>query len=335
MIIRKKQHINIFKIFCFFLFIIIIFPTYADWCQKSDKNIVLCENKTIPNSWISCGNFNNDSIWCDSTKTEKSNIKDNKIKSQRKVYAGISMGHIISVNGDIMAEYKNQPGSSVLPVLFQQSEFQIKTRSVPIQLSFGAKVTDNLRFEVSYMRYSGISISGLIKTITGVGEHFSFHSNGGDISGNTTMLNAYYNLDRFTGRIIGKKISPYIGAGIGLGTNKISDYEVFDSGHYSLDAGDTGSSNIHVLHSGGTTTNNFVYMIETGGTAKLNDRFLADIFVRWNYLGSVKTDGDVLLTQTVWVGGAPDHDETLNYKNWGESGTLSFFDIGARLRFLF
>jgi hypothetical protein len=272
--------------------------------------------------------------------TDTNNIKNNdNEKNPYRFYAGLSVGYVAFMNGGITADYKNKTDSWVVPGSFQKSELEINKRSTPIQLSVGTKVIKNLRVDISYMIYSGISLPGLVNTSAGgrdggYTDYFSFHSNGGDISGSAAMLNAYYNLDKITGRIIGGKVAPYIGAGIGLGTNKISDYEVFDAGHHAIDAGITGTSNVLAVHSGGTT-NNFAYSVEIGGTSQLFNRLLLDLFVRYTDLGRVQTNGDVLLTQTVWVGGAPDHDETLNYKDWKESGTLSIVDIGARIRFLF
>lgn len=351
MFIKTDKSENIFdtiklsKVFSLsvFLFVLMIIPARAnDWCQVSSNEIEPCINNT-PKGWVECGSFNGKSVWCDPSISDKSNRDDvklnDKTKNPHRFYAGLSVGYVAFMNGGMTADYKNKTDSWVVPGSFRQSEFEINKRSTPIQFSVGANIINDLRVDISHMFYSGISLPGLVSTSAGgrdggYTDYFSFHSRGGDISGSATMVNAYYNLDHFTGRIIGGKLSPYIGAGIGLGTNKISDYVIYEEGHHAIDAGMTGSSNILVVHSGGTT-NNFAYSFEVGGTSQLFNRLQLDLFVRYTDLGRVQTNGDVLLTQTVWVDGAPDHNETLNYKNWRESGTLSIVDIGARLRFLF
>lgn len=338
----ESQLLRLFSL-SVFLFVLMTAPSYANWCQVSSNEIEQCVNNNIPKGWVSCGTFNKEPVWCDpsiSAKSDNNDIKTNKkLQNSHRFYTGLSIGYVASMNGGITADYKNQTDSWVVPGSFQQSEFEINKRSTPIQFSVGAKIINDLRVDISYMFYSGISLPGLVSTSAGgrdggYTDYFSFHTTGGSVSGSATMLNAYYNLDRFTGRIIGGKLSPYIGAGIGLSTNKISDYVIYEEGLHSTDAGMTGSSNIRAVHSGGTT-NNFAYSFEVGGTSQLFDRLQLDLFVRYTDLGRVQTNGDVLLTQTVWVGSAPDHDETLNYKDWQESGSLSIVDIGARLRFLF
>ncbi|MDR1071142.1 MAG: hypothetical protein LBL21_00660 [Rickettsiales bacterium] len=335
---------KLFSISFVSLLMLLAAPAYADdWCQKSNGSIAPCVNTTPPNGWVQCGVFNGESIWCHPSASAKENGGDDAAggggaKKSRRFYAGLSVGYAAYVSGGMKADYADEPDAWKAPGSFKRSAFEIETRSTPVQISLGANIIGGLRADISYMQYSGISMPDLVRTATGgrsgYDGYFSFHATGGDVSGSATMLNAYYDFGRLTGRFIGGKLSPYIGAGIGLGANEISDYEIFDSGMYSLDAGITGASNIRALHFGGTAKNNLVYMFEAGGTAELLDRLQLDLFVRWTALGRVQTKGNIILTQTVWQGGSPVYDETLRF-DWRESGTLGFLDIGARLRLLF
>jgi len=320
-----------------FLFMLTVIPVYADnWCQRFDEGIAPCTNNIVPNGWNRCGTFNRQAIWCHPS-TNGNDVSGNNTKPSYIFYTGLSLGYTASINGGITADYANQPDAFMVLGSFQQSAFQINgTRVVPIQISLGVNVIDNLRADISHMRYSGISIPGAVQQSAAFFGFYYAAANGGDVSGNTTMLNVYYNLDRLTGRFIAGKLSPYVGIGIGLGINTISDYMISIPGYYELPPGSTtGISNIRALHSG-STTRNLAYMIETGGTSELTDRVLLDMFVRWTNLGCVRTSGNIVVTQTKWDNGIPSVvDNRDNYQNWRESGTLSILDIGARLRLLF
>ena len=337
--------LSISKVFVLLIFLfLLVSSTYAtDWCQKSDANVIPCENGIIPENWVWCGNFTNESIWCDPSMVVNSDTDDgveiNKQKPPHRFYAGFSLGYVASLSGGMTADYIDQQDSWIVPGSFDKSVFQIDKKSVPIQFSVGARIIETLSIAISYTDYSGISMPELVSTATGgrngFDGYFPFHETGGKVSGDAVMLNTYYNLEHLTGRFIGGKISPYIGAGIGLGTNEISDYVVYDDGVYDVDEYGNGSGNINATHFGGKTQNNLVYMFEAGGTTKLFDRVLLDLFIRWTSFGQVKTNGEVLLTQTVWENSAPVYDETLRYDDKRESGTLNITDVGVRLKFLF
>jgi opacity protein-like surface antigen len=290
------------------------------------------------------GQYASATIAAEENKTTAGNANNSAENSKRKAprfYAGFSVGYVAYLNGGMNADYASQPSSWAAPGSFQESAFQIDKRSMPIQLSIGMNIIENLRLDISHLRYSRISMPGLIQTATGGRNgqdgYFTFHATGGEVSGNATMLGAYYDLNRLIGKFIGGKLSPYVGAGIGYGTNEISDYEIFDNtggGYYSFDAGITGASNIRAIHLGGSRSN-LVYAIEAGGTAELSRMFLLDIFVRYMGLGGVETKGEIIVNQTAWSGGAPANNETLRYKGWKEIGILSILDIGVRLKLRF
>ena len=166
------------------------------------------------------------------------------------------------------------------------------------------------------------------------------------------MLNIYYNIDSYTGYMMGGALRPYIGGGIGLALNTIADYVVYDDTFYaevSIDdvqsgnvpAGElTGISDVFAYHNGGTMEQ-IAFNLEAGVTTDMNEGLKLDLFIRYANLGTVKTSGSIIVSQTEWLSDgagseyeAP-YDSVFHYTNWFESGRLSAFDVGARLRLVF
>jgi opacity protein-like surface antigen len=245
------------------------------------------------------------------------------------------------------------------PGSFQQSDFKTNESSA-VQFLFGTSMNENLRFDVSYTHYFDISMTmdskgpipldPLVTGHTG-GYRFSTSNDTPSISSNAMLLSAYYNfLDSLVGRL---KLRPYVGAGIGMASNTISDYVVYDAGAYIIPSllGTTpsvgtvvGLTDLYARHKGGTVTN-FAYAFELGITANLTNRVVLDIFGRWMNLGDVESNG-IVVTHGNLVGGGTvvtpgtghgSYSGTSDsyFPEWGESGTLSVLDIGARLRWMF
>ena len=102
------------------------------------------------------------------------------------------------------------------------------------------------------------------------------------------MLNVYYNIDSFTGYMMGGALRPYVGAGVGLALNTIADYVVFDGSFYaevsedeiaSVPAGNlTGISDVYAYHNGGTMEQ-LAFSLEAGVTTEMNEGLKLDFFV--------------------------------------------------------
>lgn len=186
----------------------------------------------------------------------------------------------------------------------------------------------------------------------GGGNPITSSLNGGDISSNAMLLSVYYNLDGLIGKF---KLRPYVGAGIGMANNKISDYDVFDA-RINIIPGlegtlqDVGTliyiGNTTARHNGGTTSD-LAYALEAGITYNLTDKFLLDFFGRWVNLGRVESKGiftrheNFTSTSATIPVGSYDNMGTSagysgqNFPDWKESGTLSVLDVGLRLRLQF
>ena len=167
------------------------------------------------------------------------------------------------------------------------------------------------------------------------------------------MLNVYYNIDSFTGYVAGGSLRPYVGAGVGISLNTISDYVVFDNSFYdetdglgpgSVPSGGlTGISDVYGYHNGGTTEQ-LAFALEGGVTTSMSEGLKLDFFVRYANLGKVKTSGSIVVSQTEWLSDGSGYDDgeyeapydsVFHYTNWTESGRLSTLDVGVRLRLEF
>lgn len=265
------------------------------------------------------------------------------------LYVGLSAGYSTMIKGGMSADYASEQDSFFAPGSFQESDFKHDS-VIPLQISVGAAINSDVRVDFSYLRYSGLSYADTVQTFTGDG-YVDASVSGGAITSNVTMLNVYYNIDSFTGNVMGGSLRPYIGAGVGMALNTIADYVVFDNTFYDetpdglgpayVDAGKlTAISDVFAYHNGGTMEQ-LAFQLEGGVTTSMNDGLKLDFFVRYANLGKVKTSGSIIVSQTEWLsdgaGGeyeAP-YDSVFHYTNWQESGTLSSLDVGVRLRLEF
>ena len=262
------------------------------------------------------------------------------------LYIGLSAAYSASIMGSVSADYTGEQKSFAVPGAFKAADFMSDT-VIPLQVSVGASINNDIRVDFSYTRYSGLSYPDRVETADGAGGFVTASVDGGAITANTTMLNVYYNIDSYTGFIAGGSLRPYIGAGVGLSLNTIADYVVLDNTFYSemdpsqAGAGDlTGVSDIYAYHNGGTTEQ-LAFMLEGGVTTELSGGLKLDFFVRYENLGRVKTSGSIVMSQTEWIGDGAGgeyespYDSVYHYTNWSESGRLSMVDVGARLRLQF
>ena len=262
------------------------------------------------------------------------------------LYIGASVAYNASRSGAMSADYANEDKSFTVPGAFKEADFRADT-VIPLQVSVGAAINNDIRVDFSYLRYSGLSYAETVETADGTGGFATAKVDGGAITANVAMLNVYYNIDSYTGFIAGGSLRPYIGVGAGISLNTIADYVVLDDTFYSemlpeyAGAGDlTGVSDIYAYHNGGTTEQ-LAFMLEGGVTTDLSGGLKLDFFVRYANLGRVKTSGSIVMSQTEWLGDgaggeyeAP-YDSVYHYTNWYESGRLSMVDVGARLRLQF
>jgi hypothetical protein len=262
------------------------------------------------------------------------------------LYVGLSAAYTASLMGGMSADYIGEKNSFFVPGAFEKADFDSDT-VVPLQLSVGAAINNDFRVDFSYLRYSGIAYSNMVRTSDGAGGMIDAQVDGGAITANATMLNVYYNIDSYTGYLAGGSLRPYIGAGVGISLNTIADYVVYDNTFYSemdpayAGADDlTGISDIYAYHNGGTTEQ-LAFMLEGGLTTEMQGGIKLDFFVRYANLGQVKTSGSIIVSQTEWLGDgaggeyeAP-YDSVFHYTNWYESGRLGMVDVGVRMRLQF
>lgn len=262
------------------------------------------------------------------------------------LYIGISAGYSASITGSMSADYASEEKSYVVPGAFKDANFASDT-VIPLQVSVGAAINNDVRIDFSFLRYSGLSYPDTVESADGNGGYITGKVSGGAITANTTMLNVYYNIDSYTGYLAGGALRPYIGAGVGISLNTIADYVVYDGTFYDVmqpsaaGAGDlTGISDIYAYHNGGTTEQ-LAFSVEGGLTTELDGGIKLDFFVRYANLGKVKTSGSIVVSQTEWLGDgaggeyqAP-YDAVFHYTNWYESGRLGMVDLGVRARLQF
>ncbi len=262
------------------------------------------------------------------------------------LYVGLSVGYSASVRGSMLSDYMNEEKGQFVPGAFQEADFDTDT-VIPLQISVGASINNDLRIDFSYLRYSGIAYPSMVKSSDGIGGYVDAVVDGGAITSNVTMLNLYYNIDAYTGYLAGGMLRPYVGVGAGISLNTIADYVVYDGTFYSemepsvAGPGDlTGISDVYAYHNGGTSEQ-LAFMVEGGLTTEMDGGIKIDFFVRYTNLGQVRTSGSIILSQTEWLGDGAgneypaDYDSTYHYTNWYESGRLGTIDIGARLRLQF
>ncbi len=264
------------------------------------------------------------------------------------LYIGLSAGYSTMISGQMSADYAGEQNSFFAPGSFRASDLN-KDSVIPLQISVGAAINSDVRVDFSYLRYSGMSYASNVQTSTGDGFADATVS-GGAITSNSTMLNVYYNIDSFTGNMMGGSLRPYVGAGVGLALNTIADYVVFDNSFYDetnglgpgsvVAGGLTAISDVYAYHNGGTMEQ-LAFQLEGGVTTNMNEGLKLDFFIRYANLGKVKTSGSIIVSQTEWLSdGAGDeyeapYDSVFHYTNWFESGRLTSLDIGVRLRLEF
>lgn len=262
------------------------------------------------------------------------------------LYIGLSVGYSASIMGKISADYQGEQNAFFVPGAFQDADFDSDS-IIPLQISMGAAINNDIRADFSYLRYSGLGYPNTVASSNGAGGFVDTTVDGGAITSNVTMLNVYYNVDSYTGYLAGGMLRPYIGAGVGLALNTIADYVVYDNTFYSeMDpayaaAGAlTGISDVYAYHNGGTSEQ-FAFALEGGLTTNMDGGIKIDFFVRYANLGKVKTSGSIIVSQTEWLGDgaggeyAAPYDSVFHYTNWYESGRLSLVDVGLRLRLQF
>lgn len=267
------------------------------------------------------------------------------------LYIGLSVSYAASIMGGMKADYIGEKDSFTVPGAFATADFESDT-VIPLQVSVGASLNNDFRVDFSYTRYSGLSYPDKVQTA--VDDSYiadvTAAVEGGAITANTTMLNIYYNLDSYTGYLAGGSLRPYIGVGVGLSLNTISDYVVYDGSYYKIieDLGTTinnagvltGVSDIYAYHNGGTTEQ-MAFMAEAGITTDMGEGIRVDFFARYANLGKVKTSGSIVLSQTEWLADGlgnevqADYDSVYHYTNWYESGRIGLIDVGVRLRLQF
>ena len=265
------------------------------------------------------------------------------------LYVGLSAGYSVSTMGSMTADYTAEEDAYTVPGAFEAADFQSDT-VIPLQISVGAAINNDVRIDFSYLRYSGLSYPKTVRTSDGAGGLVEAQVDGGAITTNTTMLNVYYNVDSYTGYLAGGSLRPSVGVGVGISLNTIADYVVYDSTFYSVldpqyaEAGQlTGVSDITAYHNGGTVEQ-LAFMLEGGVTTELQGGLKLDMFLRYSNLGNIKTSGSIIMSQIEWLGdgsGAVDgeyqapYDSVYHYTNWYESGRLGMVDLGVRLRLQF
>lgn len=263
------------------------------------------------------------------------------------LYVGLSAGYTTSLMGTVKADYIGEADAYTVPGAFVAADFESDS-VIPLQISVGAALNNDVRVDFSYLRYSNISYPKTVQTDDGNGSLVEAQVDGGAITVNATMLNLYYNIDSYTGYLAGGSLRPYIGAGIGVSLNTIADYVVYDNSFYAIvddlggaSAGQlTGISDIYAYHNGGTNEQ-LAFMFEGGVTTEMEGGIKLDFFVRYANLGKVKNSGSIVLSQIEWLGDgaggeyeAP-YDSVYHYTNWYESGRLGMVDLGVRLRLQF
>lgn len=263
------------------------------------------------------------------------------------LYVGLSAGYTTSLMGSVKADYTGEADAYTVPGAFVAADFESDS-VIPLQISVGAALNNDVRVDFSYLRYSNIGYPKTVQTDDGNGSLIDAQVDGGAITVNATMLNLYYNIDSYTGYLAGGSLRPYIGAGIGVSLNTIADYVVYDDSFYAIveDLGSasagqlTGISDVYAYHNGGTNEQ-LAFMFEGGVTTEMGGGIKMDFFVRYANLGKVKNSGSIVLSQIEWLGDgaggeyeAP-YDSVYHYTNWYESGRLGMVDLGVRLRLQF
>ena len=72
------------------------------------------------------------------------------------LYVGISAAYAASISGSMHADYAGEKDAYVVPGAFADANFETDT-VIPLQVSVGASLNNDVRVDFSYIRYSGLS----------------------------------------------------------------------------------------------------------------------------------------------------------------------------------
>ena len=84
------------------------------------------------------------------------------------LYVGLSAGYSMSTMGSIAADYTAEEDAYTVPGAFQVADFLSDT-IIPLQISVGAAINNDVRIDFSYLRYSGLSYPKTVQTADGAG----------------------------------------------------------------------------------------------------------------------------------------------------------------------
>jgi hypothetical protein len=218
------------------------------------------------------------------------------------------------------------------------------------EVSVGMLISSNVRFDLSYLRYTGMKYGTAAEVSDGVGTIQLPVTNGGGIGSDVFMLSMYYSLEEVFGNFAGGKIVPYIGAGVGVAFNSVNTYTISDPEGYPIltecfspvSVASTGAQvpdglctwlyDGMITH-GGNTTKNLAYRLELGITWKLQNQMFFDFYGRYSVLGKVETSGivvqDYLADYPVEVDNGPWIWETVNDNGVFDQGESYLdYDVG-------
>ncbi|MDR2685825.1 MAG: hypothetical protein LBB23_03590 [Rickettsiales bacterium] len=262
------------------------------------------------------------------------------------LYVGLGLGYSVSVMGGMTADFNDW----LIPSAAESNGFMHEAAVMPLQISVGAAINTDVRVDFSYNRYSGLSYPSTVKARDAGGALFDVSAYDGAITSSSTMLNVYYNVDSYMGNLVGGSLRPYVGVGLGIATNTISDYIIHDPTWYPELSDDefnnagpgllSGVADIFAYHSGGTTEG-LSFMLEGGLTSTMESGMRVDFFLRYMNLGRVQSSGSVVVSQTEYLTDGygqeyeADYASVFHYTGHTESGSLSTYDLGVRLRVQF
>ena len=96
------------------------------------------------------------------------------------LYVGLSVGYSASVIGSIGADYIGETDSYTVPGAFRDADFDSDT-VIPLQVSVGAAINNDIRVDFSYLRYSNLSYPRTVQTADGEGGYVTAQVDGGGV----------------------------------------------------------------------------------------------------------------------------------------------------------
>jgi len=140
-----------------------------------------------------------------------------------------------------------------------------------------------------------------------IGDEDLLFPSGGHMTSQALMLNIHYPLPEIFEEIFGDEIVPYVGGGVGVAFNRISDYSVWDEFGYaeepfgSID-GEEGFYEYDVLHTHlGATTRAMAWNLEAGIGVKLTPKTSLDFYYRRSNYGNIQSAGLVMVEGDVYA----------------------------------